>query len=152
MLAAAHADQLESAAGAPGGVLVRWLATVIDTALGLLASLLAAILFALAGLDAQTGVEAAILLWFVVYPPLMIAFADGQTHGKRAMGIRAQRAAGEPIGLGRAIARESILKLAFTLIPLGLVVDAIVARSDERRRSIHDRVVGTRVVTVARSR
>lgn len=89
------------------------------------------------------------LLWFVAYPALMIAFANGQTLGKRALRIRAERDDGEAIGLVRAIVRESILKLVFTLIPFGLVVDALVAQSDKRRRSIHDRAAGTRVVTAA---
>jgi len=143
---AAYVEELRQGAGAPGGVLVRWGALFLDNLLCIGVPLLGVMLLALVGVDAVTVAVLAILALWLFYAPLMLAFADGQTLGKKAMNVRVETRDGKRIGLARAFGRETF-KAILSAFPLGLLVDALVAGTNDERRSIHDRVFGTRVVT-----
>jgi uncharacterized RDD family membrane protein YckC len=143
---ATYAQEVRQAAGAPGGVFIRWAALFLDNLLSFGIPLLLAFLLALVRVDPAIVAGAAILVFWVFYAPLMLAFADGQTLGKKAMNVRVETRDGRPIGLARAFGRETFKVILF-VFPLGLLADALVAGTNDERRSIHDRVFGTRVVT-----
>lgn len=93
---------------------------------------------------------------------------DGQTPGKMGMGLRVVDTAGEPIGVGRAFLRYSILGLPFYLngivlpsvfgtLPVAMVVSVVIFGglfaicylflfNRRTRQSLHDLAVGTVVV------
>jgi uncharacterized RDD family membrane protein YckC len=144
-----YAEEVKEGAGAPGGVLIRWGALVLDNFVLIGCVLVVVFVVALAGGtsgDGSTVFGAVIGVFLFFYPPLMVAFANGQTLGKKALNVRVEKRDGGRVGIGRAFGRET-LKLIFSFIPLGLIVDALVARANDERRSIHDRLFGTRVVT-----
>ena len=68
--------------------------------------------------------------------------AAGQTPGMRLMRLRARRADGGGISLGRAIVRA--IGLALAIIPL--FAGFLPALFDERRRALPDYLAGTVVV------
>lgn len=86
----------------------------------------------------------------MVYEALMLAYFNGQTLGKMAVGIRVVTAEGNPISTKQAWWR-SIVKLLMFFIgcdcPIGISIDGIFALGTERA-SIHDQVTKTRVVKV----
>jgi uncharacterized RDD family membrane protein YckC len=68
----------------------------------------------------------------------------GATPGKMAMGLKVVTADGGPISYGRAIGRYFAQILdAFTLL-----IGYLIAFFDDERRTLHDRICGTRVITV----
>ena len=77
---------------------------------------------------------------------------NGQSWGKQLAGIRVVRDDGRPIGMGYALARETLLKTLllfwigalFLLIPW--LIDVLWPLWDDQRRALHDTVVGTHVV------
>ena len=103
---------------------------------------------ALGILDVMLGSLGDIVL--ILYPALAIgyfagfyAFHRGATVGMIVCVIAARRPDGTQIGLGRSIARATLLAALFLT---GLImIDALVAAFD-RGRSIHDRLAGTMVV------
>lgn len=71
----------------------------------------------------------------------------GQTPGKMAVGIKVVLADGRVPGIGRAFLREVVGKFLSGLV---LCVGYLWMLWDPERRCWHDRLVGTRVVRVAR--
>jgi uncharacterized RDD family membrane protein YckC len=76
----------------------------------------------------------------------LLAFtaAGGQTIGKMAMGLKVVGGDGNRVGAGRALART--LAWIVSVAPLGLGL--LPAAFDAERRTLHDRVAGTRVVSL----
>jgi len=79
----------------------------------------------------------------------------GATVGKKAVGISVVRSGGEVAGPLDALLRQvprfviiSLLMLVslYLLVPLVFLVEALVARSDDQRRRVGDRLAGTVVV------
>ncbi len=79
-----------------------------------------------------------------LYFALQESSAARATIGKRIVGLRVSDAGGNRLGFGQASARW-LIKTIVTIVPLGSVVSAIVLATDERARSIHDRIAGTEV-------
>jgi len=75
----------------------------------------------------------------------------GQTLGKRALGIRVERDDGSRADFGRVVLRRYVVP-AILGIACGLFasVDALLLLARDRR-TLHDRMAGTRVVRVDRS-
>ncbi len=98
------------------------------------------------------GVAAAL----VYYSPLMW-LTNGQTIGKKVLGIRVVRTDGAPMTLGRAIWREGVVKVglfgALSLAPavggtIGVLVgllDDLWPLWDRENRALHDMLARTRV-------
>jgi uncharacterized RDD family membrane protein YckC len=83
--------------------------------------------------------------WTLVVPAayyVVLHGSGGRTLGKALAGVRVVTATGEPLGYGRALARQ----LAWLLSPLTLGVGFLVAVTRADRRALHDLVAGTRVV------
>ena len=105
---------------------------------------------ALAGVVSNTVLVVALIVSLVgllLYAPLMLAFGGGQTLGKRAVGIRVKLDDGRPIGLGRALVRELLVKsLLFGVIPFVGFVNVLWPLWDGDNRALHDIMCGSRVV------
>ena len=78
----------------------------------------------------------------------LILFSNGQTIGKRLVGIQAVRQNGESVGWGLMFVRE-ILKSLLHLFLIGFIIDGVMLLSDKaERQSIADRIAGTVVVRI----
>lgn len=117
------------------------------------------------------GLLVGIVLWLVLVVWLVRrpGARNGQTLGKQIVGIRAVCADGAGIGVGRALVREALAKgvlvgLTSSAISgllgfldggaIGILVALLVsygpAFADDRRRTLHDRLVDTRVIDAQR--
>lgn len=149
VVAAEHAALVQAQAGEPGGLISRAVAHVIDNVVALGAPVIAGLVaYAIAGEDAGYAVGGmSYIAGVFFYAPVLLAFNDGRTLGKQALGIRVRNRSGSKIGLGRAFLRESVVKALLGMTLVGLVASALVALLSADRRSLHDRTMGTEVVT-----
>ncbi len=69
---------------------------------------------------------------------------EGQTPGKKLLGLRVITMTGEPVGYGRALLRYIGYFVSFFLLGLGFVMIAF----DRNKRGFHDFIAGTCVVKV----
>jgi len=80
---------------------------------------------------------------FFLYRPVLEGRPEGQTFGKRAMGIRVVRQSnGAPLGYGLAIGRNVARLVDGFIFGLG----ALWAIWDPRHQTWHDKIAGTLVV------
>jgi uncharacterized RDD family membrane protein YckC len=87
----------------------------------------------------------------VLYAPLLLARRgerNGQTIGKRAMGIRVVREDGQAMTFATALVRETLGRQLPALISSGLYVpvDYLWPMWDARRQALHDKIGRTLVV------
>jgi uncharacterized RDD family membrane protein YckC len=75
-----------------------------------------------------------------LYRWLMLSFANGQTLGKMALGIRIAKPDGSRIDIGQAAAREGMAIVSALAILLGYLW----AIWDDEKRTWHDMVANTR--------
>jgi uncharacterized RDD family membrane protein YckC len=82
------------------------------------------------------------LLIGAAYEAIMVA-KKGATLGKMALGLKVVRPDGSPVSMGQAIGRH------FARIPSSMIlmIGYLMAFWDDERRSLHDRMAGTRVIT-----
>ena len=73
------------------------------------------------------------------------AFANGVTPGKAALGIAIRTADGGKLAFGRSLWRVIATCLVWVTV-IGMIIDAILAGSDPKRQSLHDKMAGTIVV------
>ena len=71
---------------------------------------------------------------------------DGQTPGKRILGLKVISVTGVPVGYGKALLRYIGYYLSFILLGLGFVMIAF----DRNKRGLHDFIAGTCVVKVGK--
>ena len=83
---------------------------------------------------------------FLLYAPLMLAFNDGQTLGKKALGIAVINEDGAPIGFGRALWREIFSRWLLAITIIGGILDPLWPLWDEQNRALHDIMAKTRVI------
>jgi uncharacterized RDD family membrane protein YckC len=87
-------------------------------------------------------------------PAFFLARWNGQTPGKRALGVRVMRADGGAMDLRTALRREllgrTIIVDGLTVITVGLagLVNYLMPLWDQQRRTGHDRLADTRVVVL----
>jgi uncharacterized RDD family membrane protein YckC len=94
-----------------------------------------------------TGMGLYLLVLFVVfwgYPVLFEVLRDGQTLGKRALGLRVVAASGAPVSWIASIVRN--LMRTVDMLPLCYGFGACAALVDPRSRRLGDLVAGTLVV------
>jgi uncharacterized RDD family membrane protein YckC len=134
-----------------GGALIDLTIMVTILAAGVLVG---AILAASGGWRIALGVLVILagVLGSILYAPLMVARpgeANGLTVGKRAVGVRAVRDNGRPIGFWLGVLREFVVPILIGIIITGglfWVIDALWPLFDDRDRAIHDIVSATHVV------
>jgi uncharacterized RDD family membrane protein YckC len=132
----------------PAGFWIRVGANVLD---GIATALIGVVPVAVASGMAAPGilvVIAALLLLFMYagYAPIMLAFNNGATWGKQACEQRVVINDGRPIGLGRALLRELVVKGLLVLFVLPYWASAIMVGIRQDKRGLHDLIAGTRVV------
>lgn len=86
------------------------------------------------------------LLWFLIYALILYPGRNAATFGKKIMGLRYIRTSGQRFGSGWATLRLLVDGLAGMLF-VG-VVFWIVACFDSEKRTLADRICGTRVIKV----
>jgi uncharacterized RDD family membrane protein YckC len=105
-----------------------------------------------AGQNSSTGWAAGFgllaLAGFIAWLWLTILFVkrNGQTIGKKAVGIKVVRSDGSPASLGRIFWLRNFVNGALGLIPLYALVDHLLIFG-EARQCIHDKLADTIVVT-----
>ena len=92
----------------------------------------------------------------LVYFPLVMWRTEGQTFGKRALGLRVIASSGEAARFGTAVVREVVGKQsAFGIAILAIFIPAISGLGlvdylwplwDPRNQSVHDKLAKTLVV------
>ena len=102
--------------------------------------------FVLFGISDATAIVGVVLIFAMVllYAPLMLAFCNGQTLGRMVANVRVVNDDGSPIGLGRALLRESVVKLIFGILSIPWLVSVLWVLRGPEHRALHDLVVGTR--------
>lgn len=80
--------------------------------------------------------------WWTLYTTILLSWWDGQTVGKRLLGLRVRRLDGEPVTWWTAFERAGGYVAGFATGLLGFVQ----VYWDSNRQAIHDRIVGTVVV------
>ncbi|MBL0030380.1 MAG: RDD family protein [Rhodanobacteraceae bacterium] len=137
--------RLRAAGAAP-----RALAWLIDLAIraGVFMSL--AMMISLLG---EAGQGLLLILMFVlmwVYPILFELFMDGQTPGKRVVGLRVVHANGTPVGFTASLIRN--LMRTVDALPVGYALGFFSCAIDPQARRLGDLVAGTLVVHADRRR
>ena len=141
-------DQAAVVPDVPATIWRRMLALAVD--LILVVILVRAGLWFAAGLSAlapglRLVAQAFGLTWFSLVPGAYFVLGhgtNGQTLGKRLVGVRVVDGAGAPIGYVRALGRWVATVAA--VLPFGIGLAVAVLRRD--RRGLHDLLAGTRVV------
>ena len=148
--------------------LQRLLAYILDTVMfslplvGATALLVAGLFFAFGGDDTSGfgGLAAALLVLSAIGFLLaagyviwwLVALKNGQTPGKQLVGIRVVRENGEPSGWGYTFLREFVIKgllggvLSSITGGIYTVVDHLWPLWDQKRQTLHDKMVNTIVV------
>jgi uncharacterized RDD family membrane protein YckC len=130
----------------PAGMLPRAAAWALDFSIRLALLWMLSILLMVLG---ETGMGFYLITLFVVfwfYPVLFEVLRDGQTIGKKAMGLRVVHANGTPVTWIASIVRN-LLRVVDTL-PLLYAIGFISGLIDPRGRRLGDMVAGTLVVHV----
>ncbi len=87
-----------------------------------------------------------------LYAPLLVCRrgeGNGLTLGKRAVGVRAVRDDGRPVGFWLGMLREVVVPIVIGIVITGglfWLIDALWPLFDDRNRAIHDIVSATHVV------
>lgn len=137
-----------------GGFWIRVLALLIDgVILTIVNMILSVALIGIIGIGRNPGdlSPVKLMLMFVVYLVQIAIYATyeawflsnkGATPGKMALGLRVVRASGAPISLGLGYGR--FFSRIVDSITLG--IGYVIAAFDEEKRTLHDRIVDTRVI------
>ena len=133
----------------PAGVMPRAAAWAVDLMIRVTATMLLLVLFGLLG---QSGIGLSLLLIFIVYwlyPILFEVLRDGQTIGKRAIGLRVIHANGTPVGWLASIVRN--LMRTVDMLPVLYGFGAVASLLDPQGRRLGDMVAGTLVIHAERA-
>lgn len=84
-----------------------------------------------------------LLIWLVI---AAVLGRSGQSPGKALLGIRVVRRDGSPPGFGLMLGRTLCRFLSSFIIPFASIISFVMMLSDQRRRTLHDHMVGTLVV------
>jgi len=131
------------------GPFPRALAWLIDLAIRSVLVLATALVFGLLG---QFGNGLFLIVTFALawaYPVVFETLWNGQTPGKRALGIRVVAENGAPVGWVQAFARN--LLRVVDVLPFGYAAGLVSSLCDRWGRRLGDLVAGTQVVHVPRA-
>lgn len=133
------------------GVGSRTLAFLLDWLILLAASAAAILVIMATGVTVQWRTATVIALYVVgfviwwLYFALFEALWNGQTPGKRALGLRVRKVGGYPIGWPEALIRN-FLRVLIDLVLFGVPVGLVVMVLGRRNQRIGDLAAGTVVV------
>lgn len=100
---------------------------------------------ALSAIDRATGTPLGDVVLALAYFAIFPAATGGITPGKAALGIAIRRADGTKIGFIRSLWRVISMWLLWVTV-LGAIIDAILAGTDLKRQSLHDKLANTIVL------
>lgn len=160
-MCAAHIDSgngVNPTTSEKGGFWIRLLAFIVDNIIIFFATAFFAFIAGLAtglgGLTSDVSAEnveylSTIFGFFIgtLLGPFYFTFFtgwEGQTPGKKLMGLRVITMTGESVGYGRALLRYMGYFVSFFLLGLGFVMIAF----DRNKRGFHDFIAGTCVIRV----
>ncbi len=126
------------------GVIPRAAAWAVDFGIRLAGLIGISTVLALFG---ESGMGLYLIALFAViwgYPVLFEVLSDGQTPGKRALGLRVVHANGTPVGWLASIVRN--LMRTVDLLPFGYGFGVVAGLIDPQNRRLGDMVAGTLVV------
>ena len=126
------------------GPVPRALAWGIDLAIRIGVLLLVAMVLGLLGAAGQGLYLIVLFLVFWAYPILFEALWNGQTPGKKAMGLRVVNGDGAPVGWLPAITRN--LLRTVDMLPFGYTTGLLACLADPYGRRLGDLVAGTLVL------
>jgi uncharacterized RDD family membrane protein YckC len=145
--------------GRPAGFWIRFVAYLIDwLILGTIAAFMVIIFAVVAASSENTPDDeaspavVALGLFLVVafagigwlYEALLTATPSGGTLGKRALGLRAVRADGAQLSLGRSTARYFLKVIITPMVPLG--IGYLLAAFTKGKKALHDLLAETLVI------
>jgi uncharacterized RDD family membrane protein YckC len=128
------------------GPVPRAIAWALDLAIRLGALMILAMVLAMLGRIGQGIHLIALFLIFWAYPIVLEALWNGQTVGKKALGLRVIAADGAPVGWLAAITRN--LLRTVDMLPFGYAAGLVTSLIDPHGRRLGDMVAGTLVVHV----
>ena len=123
--------------GEKASVVTRFIALVID---GIILAIIGGILAALTG-RAELGSIASFVIG-VIYQIYFLTQQNGQTPGKRVMGIRVVKVNGAPLSAADAIIRY----IGYYINSIVILLGWIWALFDAEKQGWHDKLAGTYVV------
>lgn len=94
------------------------------------------------GIHYRSGGSGLQTLFFIAYEALLITYWNGQTIGKKAMGIRVVARGGQPVSIGMAFARSAMKIVSGAALLLGYLW----MLWDPNKQTWHDKVANTYVV------
>ena len=94
------------------------------------------------GFHYRSGGSGLQTLFFILYETLLIAFWNGQTIGKKAVGIRVVSRGGQPVSVGRAFVRSLMKIISGAVLLLGYLW----MLWDPNKQTWHDKIADTYVV------
>jgi uncharacterized RDD family membrane protein YckC len=94
------------------------------------------------GIHYHSGGSGLQTIFFILYEALLIAYWNGQTIGKKAVGIRVVSAGGGPVPVGMAFVRALMKIISGAALCLGYLW----MLWDPNKQTWHDKVAGTYVV------
>lgn len=127
-------------------------ATTIDALIVTAVALVVGVVLSAGGLgstDSTIAIYIVAGLVSLVYSPVLMARGgddNGQTIGKRALGIRVVHLDGGPMTVPRGLLRDGVGKLVLGVIPFYTFADAVAPLFDQQKQAFHDRVGRTVVV------
>jgi uncharacterized RDD family membrane protein YckC len=83
------------------------------------------------------------IVWFGL--TIMYMARNGQSIGKKLLGIKVVRTDGSPVSLGRLIGLRGVVNGLISILPLYALVDALFIFG-ESRQCLHDRIADTVVI------
>lgn len=128
------------------GPVSRAIAWALDLAIRLGVLVILAMILAMLGRIGQGIHLIALFLIFWAYPIVLEALWNGQTVGKKALGLRVVAADGAPVGWLAAITRN--LLRTVDMLPFGYAAGLAASLIDPHGRRLGDMVAGTLVVHV----
>ncbi|WP_454832881.1 RDD family protein [Pseudoxanthomonas wuyuanensis] len=128
------------------GPVPRAIAWALDLAIRLGVLMILAMILAMLGRIGQGIHLIALFLIFWGYPIVLEALWNGQTVGKKALGLRVVAADGAPVGWLAAITRN--LLRTVDMLPFGYAAGLAASLIDPHGRRLGDMVAGTLVVHV----
>jgi uncharacterized RDD family membrane protein YckC len=96
------------------------------------------------------GPEVLLIPFMPLYGALCHRYWDGQTLGKRALGIAVRHMNGGPISLGQALGRAYLRSAMFVFAYVPWIVDSLWPLWQSQNRSLHDLAASTVVVRTTR--
>lgn len=125
----------------PAGFWIRFFAQLIDGIILVMPMTLAFFVF-----QDNIGVYLGLNLLSLLYTLILPIIWNGQTIGKKTMGIRIKKISGEKINIGTMLLRTFVAGLIYGItVGIATIASIFMVAFRKDKRSVHDLVAGTYV-------